>query len=57
MMRDPDDEDPSVIVCAGPPLCLLRDDEAVAAMPCPWCKRITTHPDGSETVTGQAVPQ
>lgn len=52
-MRDPDDEDPSVIVCAGPPLCQLEDDAAVAAAMagCPWCKRIVMHPDGSETIT------
>src|SRR3546814_7574017 len=26
-----DDLDPVVIVCAGPPVCMLQDDEAVAA--------------------------
>lgn len=48
-----DDEDPVVVVCAGPPVCMLEDDEAVAAQVagCVWCKRITCHADGSETVT------
>lgn len=57
MMRDPDDEDPMVTVCAGPPLCLLEGDEAVASAQngCPWCKRIVLHPDGSETVTEAAL--
>lgn len=52
--RDPDDEDPVVVVCAGPPVCLLEGDAAMQAVlaGCVWCKRITVHPDGSETVTG-----
>jgi hypothetical protein len=49
MIREPD---PQVIVCQGPPICLLQGDEAVAAMKagCPWCRRTTMHEDGSETV-------
>lgn len=47
------DLDPQVIVCQGPPRCDLEGDEAVAAQMagCPWCRRITLHDDGSETVT------
>ena len=49
-------EPPQVIVCAGPPVCLLENDEAVTAMiaGCVWCRRITLHPDGTETETGPA---
>jgi len=44
---------PRVFVCQGPPVCLLQDDDAVKAQiaGCPWCKVITLHADGSETVT------
>lgn len=51
MMRDLGD-DPRVVVCQGPPICPLEGDEAVraAADGCLWCKRITFHPDGSETI-------
>lgn len=51
------DDDPQVIVCAGPPLCMLEGDEAVAAAQagCELCKRITLHPDGSETVEQRTV--
>lgn len=51
---DHDDDLPRIIVCAGPPACLLEDDEAVAAQiaGCVWCKRITVHPDGRETEEG-----
>ena len=47
-----DIETRQVFVCAGPPQCLLEDDEAVEAMKagCPWCKVTTVHPDGAETV-------
>lgn len=40
-----------VFVCAGPPHCLLQDEEAVRAMQddCPWCKVVTIHADGGET--------
>jgi hypothetical protein len=43
--------DPQVIVCQGPPRCMLQDDDAVAAIEagCVWCRRITVHEDGSET--------
>lgn len=50
-------DDPRVIVCAGPPLCLLQGDEAVAQQQagCEFCKLITIHPDGSETVTERKI--
>ena len=49
--RDPDDEDAELIICAGPPICLLDGDAAVASAQrgCPWCEHIRLHPDGSET--------
>lgn len=45
----PTDELPLVIVCAGPPACLLEGDEAVesAQAGCPMCKRLEVQPDGS----------
>ena len=48
-----DDEDPEIIVCQGPPVCLLEGDAAVEAAQkgCPWCKHIVVHPDGTDTVT------
>ena len=50
-------EDPQIIVCQGPPRCDLRGDEAVAAQEggCIWCRRITIHADGGETVTEPAA--
>lgn len=47
-----DDEDPVVIVCQGPPRCMLEGERAEAAQrrDCVWCKRITVHFDGTETV-------
>ena len=46
------DDDPVVTVCAGPPLCTLEGDDAVAFAQagCELCKRISVHPDGTETV-------
>jgi len=46
------EDDPCVIVCQGPPVCMLEGDEAVKAAEdgCPWCKRITLHDDMTETV-------
>ena len=46
--------DPQVIVCQGSPACLLEGDDAIAAAQagCVWCRRITIHADGTETVTG-----
>ena len=40
-----------VIVCRGPPDCLLEDDAAVANQQagCPMCKRIVIQHDGTET--------
>ena len=40
---------PQVIVCAGPPECLLEGDAAVDAANsgCPKCKHILVKPDGS----------
>lgn len=45
------EDDPQVIVCAGPPECLLQGDEAIesAQAGCPKCRRIVIHADGSET--------
>jgi hypothetical protein len=50
------DEDPKVIVCQGPPVCGLQGDEAEAAMRagCVWCRRITIHADGTETMVEPA---
>lgn len=47
MAEDP----PEVIVCAGPPVCLLIDDAAVkhAQAGCPNCRHIVVHPEGTET--------
>ena len=52
-----DDEDPMVIVCAGPPLCDLYGDTAILAQQsgCPLCKRIICHPDGIETVIERTI--
>lgn len=46
-----DDEDPEIIVCQGPPLCELQDEEAVKNQlaGCPLCKRIVVHADGTQT--------
>lgn len=51
------DDDPVVICCKGPPLCLLQGDEAVAVQMagCELCKRIVVHPDGSETVQDRTI--
>lgn len=52
-----DDDDPMVIVCAGPPLCDLDGDVAIVAQEagCPLCKRIICHPDGTETVIERTI--
>lgn len=52
-----DDEDAMVICCAGPPLCALQGDDAVAAglAGCELCKRIIVHEDGSEEVIERKV--
>lgn len=52
-----DDDDPLVISCVGPPVCLLLDDAAVAAgnAGCELCRRIVLHPDGSQTVLTRTV--
>lgn len=52
-MTDDDDDAPLIIVCQGPPVCMLQGDEAEASQRagCPWCKRIIVHPDGTDTVT------
>jgi hypothetical protein len=51
---DDDDRLPSVIICQGPPRCMLEGDEAVAAAKagCPWCRRIELLPDGTERRSG-----
>jgi hypothetical protein len=59
-------EDPIITVCKGPPRChvdavktsFMQDGKLVDLdtymRNCRWCKRITVHPDGSETVTDVA---
>lgn len=51
-MIDSEDGDPCVIVCQGPPVCLLMGDEAMAAQiaGCVWCRRTWIHRDCTETV-------
>lgn len=51
------DEEAEVIVCAGPPTCLLEGDEAVkqAQEGCPRCRRIVIHADGTETECRKAA--
>lgn len=51
IMNDRTETGTLVIMCKGPPLCLLRDDEAVANQlaGCPQCRRIVVHSDGTET--------
>lgn len=46
------DEDPTIWVCQGPPVCDLMDNDAVAAQQarCIWCRRVIIHEDGTETV-------
>ncbi len=41
---------PEVIICAGPPLCIFTDDEAVENQRdgCPLCRRIICWPNGKE---------
>lgn len=53
---DEDEDRGVVVVCQGPPRCPLQDDQAVAAAVagCIWCKRITIHADGSESVSEPA---
>jgi hypothetical protein len=45
--------EPQVIVCQGPPRCDLEGDTAIEAQEagCKWCKRISVHEDGTETIT------
>jgi len=49
---DVSDADPVIVVCQGPPRCLLDGDEAIAAQArgCYWCRRIIVHADGTETI-------
>lgn len=44
------DDPPEIIVCAGPPDCLLSGDEAVANQlaGCTLCRHIRIFPDGTE---------
>lgn len=46
-----DTNEAEIIVCAGPPECLLEGDAAVtnAQAGCPKCRRIVIGADGSET--------
>jgi hypothetical protein len=52
-VQSEDELDPMVIVCQGPPACLLEGDAAMQAQidGCIWCRRIIVHQDGTETVT------
>jgi hypothetical protein len=45
---------PALIVCQGKPRCTLTGDAAYQAQRagCPWCERITLHPDHTETREG-----
>ncbi len=45
------DDASEIIVCAGPPACLLSGDEAVQNQNdgCPRCRRIVIDADGNET--------
>jgi len=47
-----DDNESEVIVCEGPPKCLLEGDEAIACQQagCKLCKRITIYYDRTETI-------
>lgn len=44
-------DESEIIVCTGPPLCLLEGNAAVANAEagCPLCKHIRLEPDGTET--------
>ena len=44
----------TIIICAGPPVCLLMGEDAIAAANsgCPWCSRVTVFDDGTESRTG-----
>lgn len=48
---DNDEDDATIVVCAGPPLCLLKGDEAIENQEdgCPRCRRIIIHDDGTES--------
>ncbi len=52
-----DDDDSMVIICAGPPLCMLEDEAAITAQEtgCQLCKRIICHPDGTETIIERTI--
>jgi hypothetical protein len=43
-------DEAEIIVCAGPPLCLFQDDEAIEAATagCPYCRHIVMRADGGE---------
>lgn len=51
MATNKQEEAAEVIVCAGPPACMLQGDEAMQNQidGCPRCRRIVVHEDGSET--------
>lgn len=52
-MRPPDraDDRTELVLCAGPPACLFKDQAAIdnANDGCPLCRHIIVHGDGSET--------
>lgn len=49
---DDDDDIDTVIVCQGPPRCMLEGDEAVQMQKdgCPWCSRVYVDSLGKSTV-------
>lgn len=51
---DDDDDGAEIVVCQGPPRCVLVGDDAVDAQRagCVWCSRIVIMTDGREFVSG-----
>lgn len=47
-----DNNNTTIWVCQGPPICNLQDDDAVRAQEngCVWCKRIVIDEYGNEQV-------
>ena len=46
-----------IIVCQGPPVCLLIGNEAIEAARngCPWCEHILIDEDETETVVKRPI--
>ena len=57
MDQDSEDQESLQIICAGPPYCDLKGDEAVKAQEngCIWCSRVYTEPDGREFIEQPGV--